>query len=56
MMLAQFAVVWQARALLIDGFLETLWLSAISAVASIALGALLAMALMARNRAVAIGC
>ncbi len=52
-MIAQFGVVWGARDLLIDGFLTTLWLSALSAVASIALGAGLATVLMARNRAVA---
>jgi polar amino acid transport system permease protein len=49
----QFAIVWQARGLLIDGFLVTLWLTVLSAAASLVLGALLAMLLMSRNRLVA---
>jgi polar amino acid transport system permease protein len=52
-MIAQFAIVWGARDLLIDGFLTTLWLSALSAAASLVLGAALAAALMSRNRAFA---
>jgi polar amino acid transport system permease protein len=52
-MIAQFGIVWQARDLLIDGFLTTLVLSALSAAASLVLGAALAAALMARNRVLA---
>ena len=48
-MIAQFGIVWSHRDLLIDGFLTTLWLSALSAVAALALGAALAMALMSRR-------
>lgn len=54
-MLDQFAIVWGARALLIDGFLQTLWLTLVSAAASLVLGALLATALMSRHRIVARG-
>ncbi len=52
-MIQQFGIVWQARDLLIDGFLTTLWLSVLSAAASMALGALLAVALMSRSRLLA---
>lgn len=45
-MIAQFSIVWNARDLLIDGFMTTFWLSALSAAASLALGAALAAALM----------
>jgi len=51
--IAQFGLVWDHRDLLINGFLTTLWLSALSAVASIALGTVLAMALMSRRPLVA---
>ena len=46
-------ILWQHRDLLVDGFLTTLWLAALSAVVSLALGSLLAMALMARRPLVA---
>lgn len=52
-MIAQFGIVWDARDLLIDGFLTTLVLSTLSAVASIVFGAMLATALMSRSRIVA---
>jgi len=47
------AILWEHRDLLIDGFLTTLWLAALSALASLALGSLLAIALMARRPMVA---
>ncbi|HET9018659.1 MAG TPA: amino acid ABC transporter permease [Acetobacteraceae bacterium] len=53
-MIAQFGIVWHARDLLLGGFLTTLWLAAISAAVSIMLGALLAMALMSRHRALSL--
>lgn len=49
-MIEQFGIVWNARDLLIEGFLETLWLSVISAAAALALGSFLAIALMSRRR------
>lgn len=55
-MIGQFVIVWHARDLLLSGFLDTVWLAAISAVVSMALGALLAMALMSRKRLVARSC
>ena len=51
-MIAQFGIVWQARGLMLAGFLTTLWLSVLSAIASVALGALLATLLMSRARIV----
>ncbi len=48
-MLSQFALVWQARALMLDGALQTVWLTVVSAAMSLALGALLATALMSRR-------
>ncbi len=52
-MIGQFATVWQARQELIDGFLVTLWLSVLSAVAALVLGALVATLLMSRRPALA---
>ncbi len=52
-MIAQFGLVWNARDLLIDGFVTTLWLSVLSSAASLALGAGAAAALMSCNRAIA---
>ena len=52
-MTEEFAVVWQQRALLLDGFLTTLWISALASAAALALGALLSTGLMSRRRAVA---
>lgn len=51
-MTEEFAVVWQQRALLLDGFLATLWISALASAAALALGALLSAVLMSRRRAV----
>ncbi len=48
-MLDQFAIVWQARGLMLDGALQTVWLTVVSAVISLVLGALLAMGLMSRR-------
>jgi polar amino acid transport system permease protein len=45
----QFAIVWNARDLLLEGALTTVWLSALSAAAALALGGLVAMALMSRR-------
>jgi polar amino acid transport system permease protein len=52
-MMQGWVILWQHRDLLVDGFLTTLWLAALSAVMSLALGSLLAMALMARRPLVA---
>ncbi len=52
-MTEEFAVVWQQRALLLDGFLTTLWLSALASAAALVLGALLSTGLTSRRRAVA---
>jgi polar amino acid transport system permease protein len=49
-MLAQFAIVWSARDLMLQGCLQTLWLTIVSAAAALALGPLLAMLLMSRHR------
>ena len=49
-MTEEFAVVWQQRALLLDGFLTTLWLSALASAAALAFGALLSTGLMSRRR------
>ncbi len=48
-MLGQFAIVWQARDLMLAGCLQTVWLSLAAAAASLALGAPLAAALMSRR-------
>ncbi len=50
-MLHQFAIVWSARDLMLEGALQTVWLAAASAVAALALGAMLSLALMSRRRA-----
>jgi len=52
-MIGQFAIVWDHRDLLVDGFLTTLWLAALSAAASMTLGAALAAAMMSRRPLVA---
>lgn len=49
--MSEFAVVWQHRDLLVFGFENTLIIVAISATASLVLGALLSIPLMSRNRA-----
>ena len=51
-MLDQFAIVWQARDLMLAGALQTVWLTVVSAVISLFFGGLLAMALMSRRGAV----
>ena len=52
-MTEEFAVVWQQRAMLLDGFLTTLWISALASAAALALGALLSTGLMSRRPPVA---
>ena len=52
-MTEEFAVVWQQRAMLLDGFLTTLWISALASAVALALGALLSTGLMSRRRVVA---
>ncbi len=52
-MIAEFAVVWAHRALLLDGFLTTLWISALASAGALALGALLSTGLMSRSRVMA---
>ncbi|HKM63056.1 MAG TPA: amino acid ABC transporter permease [Acidisphaera sp.] len=49
-MIEQFGIVWHARDLLLEGLLNTFWLSALSAAVSLVAGAMLAAALMARNQ------
>ncbi len=48
-MLEQFAIVWSARDLMLEGALNTAWLATLSAIVALALGAALAMALMSRR-------
>jgi polar amino acid transport system permease protein len=43
-------VVWQHRDAMLSGLLTTMWISALAAIASLILGALLAMVLMSRRR------
>jgi polar amino acid transport system permease protein len=43
-------VVWQHRDEMLSGLLTTMWISALAAIASLILGALLAMVLMSRRR------
>ena len=50
---AEFAIVWQQRGLLLDGFMTTALISVLAALASLALGALLSTALMSRRAGVA---
>ena len=49
-MIEQFGIVWHARDLLLEGLLNTFWLSALSAAVSLVAGAMLAAALMARDQ------
>ena len=37
-MIAEFAVVWQQRALMLQGFMATLWISALASAAALAMG------------------
>lgn len=50
-MIGEFATVWQHADMLWDGFLNTALLSVVSAIGALALGGLLALALMSRVRA-----
>jgi len=52
-MIEEFAVVWAQRALLFNGFLTTLWISALASAGALGLGAALSMALMSRHPPVA---
>ena len=52
-MISEFAVVWGQRALLLDGFLATLWISAAASAGALAFGALLSTGLMSRRPPVA---
>ena len=52
-MIAEFAVVWGQRALLLDGFLTTLWISVAASAGALAFGALLSTGLMSRRPPVA---
>ena len=55
-MLHQFGIVWQARELMLAGCVQTVWLAAVSAAASLALGALLATGLMSRRAGISRAC
>ena len=50
----EFAIVWQQRGLLLDGFATTVAISVLASLASLVLGALLSMALMSQRRRVAL--
>ncbi len=52
-MIGEFAVVWAQRALLLDGFLTTIWIAALASIGALGLGALLSTGLMSRSPAVA---
>ncbi len=52
-MIEEFVIVWQQRALLLDGFLTTLLISALASAAALALGAMLSTGLMSRRPPVA---
>jgi polar amino acid transport system permease protein len=52
-MIHDFAIVWAQRQQFIDGFGNTLWLSLLSGAGALLLGALVAPAMMLRQRAVA---
>ncbi len=52
-MIQEFAIVWAQRALLLDGFVTTLWVAALASAGALGLGAVLSTALMSRNRPVA---
>lgn len=49
-MIHDFAVTWAHRGQMLDGFVNTVWLSLTAAAAAFVLGCLLAMALIARTR------
>lgn len=48
-MIKDFAIVWEQRALFVDGFFNTFWLAGASAAASLVLGALFSTVLTARS-------
>lgn len=52
-MISEFAVVWGQRALLLEGFLTTLWISVAASAGALAFGALLSTGLMSRRPPVA---
>ncbi len=52
-MIGEFAIVWQQRSLLLDGFATTLVLSVLAGLAALGLGALLSTALMSPRTVVA---
>ena len=52
-MIEEFAVVWQQRGTLLDGFLTTVLISTVAAAAALGLGALLSTGLMSPRRPVA---
>lgn len=51
-MIEEFAIVWTQRALLLNGFVTTLWIAVLSSAGALGLGALLSTALMSRRRPV----
>jgi polar amino acid transport system permease protein len=52
-MIGEFAVVWEQRDLLLDGFATTIFIAILAGVMALVLGALLSTALMSRRRPVA---
>ena len=52
-MLDEFATVWDHRGLLLDGFVQTVLIAGLAAIAALVLGALLSTALMSRRRGIA---
>ena len=52
-MIQEFAIVWTQRALLLDGFVTTLWIAALASAGALGLGAVLSTALMSRRQPVA---
>ncbi len=52
-MIREFALVWDHRGLLLEGFLTTLWLAVLGETGSLLLGALLSAGLMSRRPAAA---
>ena len=52
-MIAEFAVVWAQRGMLLDGFFTTIWIAALASAGALGLGALLSTGLMSPQPAVA---
>ena len=52
-MIAEFAVVWAQRGMLLDGFFTTIWIAALASAGALGLGALLSTGLMSPHPAVA---